>query len=110
MTRLWRLGLWAIFCLGSAPYAHSQEVAQEEAVPKVDENSDEFRHIAEQLRCPTCQNLSVLGSDAPFSKQIRDIVGEQMQAGKSEKEIIAFFTERYGPWILREPPKEGVSL
>ena len=34
----------------------------------------------------------------------------QLAAGKSKDDILKFFTERYGPWILREPPKEGVHL
>jgi cytochrome c-type biogenesis protein CcmH/NrfF len=71
---------------------------------------EEFREIAGQLRCPTCTGLSVLDSDASFSVQIQNIVKEKLQEGKSEKEILEFFTLRYGPWILREPPKEGFDL
>lgn len=68
-----------------------------------------FREVAGKLRCPTCTGLSVLDSEAQFSVQIKDEVKKQMEAGKSEQDILAFFTERYGPWILREPPKEGVN-
>lgn len=71
---------------------------------------DEFRDVARDLRCPTCVGLSVLESDAPFSKQIKDEVTSQLKAGKSHEEILSFFTERYGPWILRAPPKTGVSI
>jgi len=70
----------------------------------------EFRDIAYELRCPTCTGLSILESDAAFSVQIKDIVLEQVNAGKSKDEILKYFTERYGPWILRSPPKEGVNL
>lgn len=69
----------------------------------------EFREVAGKLRCPTCTGLSVLDSEAQFSVQIKDEVKKQMQEGKTEQDILAFFTERYGPWILREPPKEGVN-
>ncbi len=71
---------------------------------------NEFRDVASDLRCPTCVGLSVLESDAPFSKQIKDEVTNQLKAGKSHEEILTFFTERYGPWILRVPPKTGVSI
>jgi cytochrome c-type biogenesis protein CcmH len=74
------------------------------------EKQEEFRAIADQLRCPTCTGLSVLGSDAPFSVQIRDLVKQQVVEGKSEKEIMEFFVSRYGAWILREPPQEGFNL
>ena len=71
---------------------------------------DIFRNVAKDLRCPTCTGLSILESDAKFSVQIKDEVKEQLAAGKNKKEILEFFTQRYGPWILREPPKEGFGL
>ncbi|HET9235677.1 MAG TPA: cytochrome c-type biogenesis protein [Oligoflexus sp.] len=74
------------------------------------DNDIYFRDVAKELRCPTCTGLSVLESDASFSVQIKDQVHEQMKLGKSKDEIIKYFVERYGPWILREPPKEGFNL
>lgn len=70
----------------------------------------EFLDVAKELRCPTCTGLSVLESDAPFSLQIKDIVKDQVNGGKSKDEILQYFTERYGPWILRSPPKKGFNL
>lgn len=69
-----------------------------------------FRAVASGLRCPTCTGISVLESSAPFSEQIKSAVRDQLAQGKSEAEILAFFESRYGPWILREPPKRGVNL
>lgn len=66
--------------------------------------------IAETLRCPTCQGLSVNDSEAGFSVQIRNKVRELLGQGKSESEIQAYFVERYGEWILRTPPAEGINL
>lgn len=70
---------------------------------------DRYRDIAKDLRCPTCTGLSVLESDAKFSEQIKSIVQEQVIAGKSKDEIFQYFVERYGPWILRAPPKSGFN-
>ena len=44
------------------------------------------------------------------SVQIKDQVDEQIKEGKSKDEILSFFVDRYGPWILREPPKSGFNL
>lgn len=66
-----------------------------------------YKALADDLRCPTCTGLSVLQSDTPFSVEIKTALVEQVQAGKSEKEILNFFKERFGLWILRSPPKEG---
>lgn len=71
---------------------------------------DRFRDVASELRCPTCVGLSVLESDAPFSKQIKTEVTNQLRSGKSGDDILKFFTERYGPWILRSPPKDGINI
>jgi cytochrome c-type biogenesis protein CcmH len=68
-----------------------------------------FLDVARDLRCPTCTGLSVVDSDAQFSVQIKDIVKEQVEAGKSKAEILDYFTTRYGPWILRAPPKRGFN-
>jgi cytochrome c-type biogenesis protein CcmH/NrfF len=77
---------------------------------KIDVNQDEFRDVSSDLRCPTCTGLSILDSDAPFSVQIKNEVKEQLASGKDKDAILKFFTERYGPWILRAPPKEGLHL
>jgi cytochrome c-type biogenesis protein CcmH/NrfF len=74
------------------------------------DNNLYFRDVAKEFRCPTCTGLSVLESDASFSVQIKDQVHEQIKLGKSKDEIVKYFVERYGPWILREPPKEGFNL
>lgn len=69
----------------------------------------EFRDVANELRCPTCTGLSVLDSEAKFSVQIRNEVRKQMEDGRSKDEVLKFFTERYGAWILRSPPRSGVN-
>ncbi len=69
-----------------------------------------YEGLANQLRCPTCQGLSVLDSTAPFSNQIKSIVKDQMALGKTDQEVLDFFSTKYGFWILREPPREGFSL
>ena len=69
-----------------------------------------YQELGEELRCPTCQGLSVLDSDAMFSKQIQDKLKAKIAEGLNREDILIFFTERYGLWILREPPKEGISL
>ena len=35
------------------------------------------------------------------------MVLEKVIANEADEQIISFFTERYGLWILREPPKQG---
>ncbi len=44
---------------------------------------DRTREIATELRCVVCQNLSVADSPSEMAQQMRAIVREQVQAGKS---------------------------
>lgn len=67
-----------------------------------------FEEISRQLRCPTCQGLSAWESETRFANQIKDIVKEKINAGLTHDEILEFFTIRYGLWILRSPPSQGV--
>ena len=73
-------------------------------------SNEMFRDVAGELRCPTCTGLSVLESDASFSVSIKDTVKEKLSKGETKEEILSFFVERYGPWILREPPKKGFGF
>ena len=66
--------------------------------------------VGDDLRCPTCTGLSILQSDALFAVQIRKAAIEEIKKGRSKQEILDFFTERYGLWILRAPPLEGSHL
>src|SRR5262245_42868447 len=88
------------------PVAHAYQTPQ----GLDDEKLLEFKEVAKDLRCPTCTGLSVLESDAEFSIQIKERVAEQVKAGKSREEIVQYFVDRYGPWIMREPPKQGFNL
>lgn len=66
--------------------------------------------IARQLRCPVCVSESVGDSSSRVAIEMRQQIQEQLEAGRSEREILAFFQERYGDWILLEPPRSGVHL
>ena len=66
--------------------------------------------IAERLDCPVCQGQSVRESNAQLADQMREIIIIRLQAGQSEEQIMQFFADRYGPGVLREPPREGLAL
>ncbi len=63
--------------------------------------------ISRSLRCPTCQGLSVADSSSPLAKSMRRIVDERVAAGQSAEEVRAYFTDRYGAWVLLSPPARG---
>jgi cytochrome c-type biogenesis protein CcmH len=66
--------------------------------------------VAAQLRCVVCQNLSVADSPSETARQMRDIVRERLAAGDSPEQVIAYFVDKYGTWILLAPPRRGFTL
>ncbi len=71
---------------------------------------DRVRAIASELRCVVCRSLSVADSPAEMAVQMRDIVREQLVAGRTPDEIRAYFVSRYGEWVLLAPTAQGFSL
>jgi cytochrome c-type biogenesis protein CcmH len=68
------------------------------------------REIAAQLRCVVCQNLSVADSPSEMANQMRQIVRERLAAGETPDQVVAYFVEKYGEWILLSPRREGFNL
>ena len=66
--------------------------------------------VASGLRCPVCQGLSIQESPSELSQQMRDIVKDQLRAGKSPDEVNEYFVSRYGEWILLEPKARGFNV
>lgn len=64
---------------------------------------ERLHRLSQELRCLVCQNETLADSRADLAEDLRDEIREQMKAGKSDKEIIAFLTERYGQFILYRP-------
>ncbi len=63
-----------------------------------------YHHLISELRCLVCQNQTIADSNADLAKDLRRQVYEMLQQGKSQQEIIAFMTQRYGDFVLYNPP------
>lgn len=70
---------------------------------------DQTRAVSSELRCVVCQNLSVADSPSEMAQQMRAIVREELQAGKSPDQIKDFFVSKYGEWVLLKPKTTGFS-
>ncbi len=65
--------------------------------------------VASLLRCPVCQGLSVEDSPSELAQELRDVVRDQLAAGKSGDDVKAYFVARYGEWILLRPKPSGFN-
>ena len=63
-----------------------------------------YQHLTTELRCVVCQNQSVADSNAELAQDIRDLVRNKIIAGQSDEQITGFLVERYGDFVLYNPP------
>ena len=83
-----------------APFAVAKDAQPMGEDPVVEQRLAKLSH---ELRCLVCQNETLADSRAGLAEDLRREIREQIKAGKSDKEIIAFLTERYGQFILYRP-------
>jgi len=62
------------------------------------------RTISQGLRCLVCQNQSIDDSGADLARDLRHLVRERLLAGDSDDQVRAFLVERYGDFLLLDPP------
>lgn len=81
-------------------------VAAQQARPMAEDPVLEERlmNLSRELRCLVCQNETLADSRADLAVDLRNEIREQMKAGKTDQEIIAFLTARYGDFVLYRPP------
>ena len=63
-----------------------------------------YTEIIHELRCPKCQNQTIAESNAGLSEDLRYIVYQKIMAGESKRDILAYMQERYGDFVLYDPP------
>jgi cytochrome c-type biogenesis protein CcmH len=66
--------------------------------------------LEQRLRCPVCKTVSIAESPSQTAAGMRRIVAQQVAAGRSDEEIIVYFQERYGEWVLLDPPASGKTV
>src|SRR6266700_13864 len=87
-----------VICFATVALAKEAKPAED---PQIEQR---MRALTEQLRCLVCQNETLADSRADLAEDLRKEIREQMKAGKSDQEIIAFLTQRYGDFVLYRPP------
>ena len=93
------LGLALALVLAAGAAAQARRVAEQQV-----------QDVAAQLRCVVCQNLSVAASPSEMASQMRAIVRERLEAGEAPAQVVQYFVERYGEWILLSPRRHGFNL
>ena len=61
-------------------------------------------NIYKNIRCLVCQGQSLNDSNSDFAVDLKRVIKKKIINKESDKEIYKYLTERYGDWILFNPP------
>lgn len=95
-----------------APLVLSLPAVGKEAVPTELDRVQQKRAVdlSEHLRCLVCQNQTIADSNAELAQDLRRQVREQIAQGRTDAEIVAFMVQRYGDFVLYNPPLKSTTL
>ena len=99
-----------IFCFSLLSLAPAISLAGPKGAPKppiVFENPDiesDYLELAEELRCLVCQNQNLIDSNAELADDLRREVAKMLKKGKNKEQVTEFMVERYGDFVLYNPP------
>jgi len=88
-------------CLALSPLAVAVDTGQRFEDPGMQAR---YERLIRDLRCLVCRSESIADSNATLAADLRREVEALIRAGRSDEEIYAFMTERYGDFILLRPP------
>jgi cytochrome c-type biogenesis protein CcmH len=91
--------VFLIFILFSSPGLAKELYPFQSAAKK-----QEFLHLSHELRCLVCQDESLAASQAALAVQLRELIYQMVQAGKTSQQIKAYMVARYGDFVLYKPP------
>ncbi len=65
------------------------------------------RDLSKGLRCLVCRNESIDESNASLARDLRILLRERLVAGDTDAEAVDFIVDRYGEYVLLNPPASG---
>ncbi|WP_395376518.1 cytochrome c-type biogenesis protein CcmH [Marinicella sp. W31] len=63
-----------------------------------------YKTLTEELRCMVCQNQNLADSDVTLARNLKQQIADFVKQGQSKDQITTFMAERYGDFILYNPP------
>jgi cytochrome c-type biogenesis protein CcmH len=91
--------------LATCAWGQSSEIANPDPVVE-----SRLKAISEELRCLVCQNQTIADSHATLAVDLRQQIRAMVGAGKTDAEIRAYMVQRYGDFVLYNPPFQPNTL
>lgn len=80
------------------------------AFPVFAQEGDPKEQLTKEIWCPVCNGIRLDVCEQAVCEQMRDMIDQELAAGKTPEQIKADFIDLYGPVVLGEPPREGFNL
>ncbi|MEO8033924.1 MAG: cytochrome c-type biogenesis protein CcmH [Acidobacteriota bacterium] len=61
------------------------------------------------LRCPVCQGLSIADSPSAMAVNMKEQVRDLLSRGYTREQILRYFEQSYGQFVLLRPKFQGVN-
>ncbi len=68
------------------------------------------REISKQLRCLVCRSENIDESNSGFARDLRLMLRERLVAGDTDEQVIDFFVDRFGEYVLLKPRFSGTNI
>ncbi len=92
------------FGIGTAAQADSVLAMNPQDVFETPEQLVRYERMINNLRCVVCQNQSVAESQVDLARDLRRITRDMILAGRTDAEIEQYMVDRYGDFVLYNPP------
>ncbi|MGA7949688.1 MAG: cytochrome c-type biogenesis protein [Thiobacillaceae bacterium] len=92
--------LWSSFATAKEAPLASNDPALEQRM----------KNLSSKLRCLVCQNQTLADSNADLAVDLRNEIREKMQKGMTDAEIRTYLVDRYGDFVLYQPPFKPVTF
>jgi cytochrome c-type biogenesis protein CcmH len=67
------------------------------------------QEVSSLIRCPVCQGLSIADSPSAMAINMKEQVRELLARGFTQEQILDYFEQSYGKFVLLKPEFRGVS-
>ena len=101
------IALSLLIMIMSGALAFAEEAPMLAKDPELEER---VKAISLGLRCLVCQNQTISDSNAGLAVDLKNQVRDMLRQGMSEGEIKDFMVERYGDFVLYDPPVKGTTM
>jgi len=75
-----------------------------------EDNDSRYEKLSKSLLCPVCQGETLFDSPSEYADDMRIVLREQIDNGLSDKQIMDYWTSRFGDRINTNPQNENLIL